>query len=201
MIALGVTFLIAIVLLGIYGLRVRAARLKQAEHGIARLEDALRDTDAAIGRVESEIATVTDAVKASLAPPERAKPAPKAEPPALLRAVLRREQAAGALRYYLAACAAGTFRFPKTELVESESLHHLLSSYARGWQEQKWIALLSKGVLPWDDVSLPYLAASATSAGEFLEAWECDMRGSALGMAKTPKGRTFVLSPHAESGY
>ena len=88
MIALGVTFLVAIVLLGLYGLRVRAARFKQAEHGIARLEDALRETDAAIGRVESEIATVTDAVKASLTPRQPAKPGPKAAPSITLRDAL-----------------------------------------------------------------------------------------------------------------
>lgn len=106
MIVFGVTFLIAIVLLGIYGLRVRAARLKQAEHGIARLEDALRETGAAVGRVESEIAAVTDVVKASLTPREPTKPRPKAERPVFPRDPLLDEQARRVFPYYVTALAA-----------------------------------------------------------------------------------------------
>jgi hypothetical protein len=201
MVVFGVTFLVAVVLLGMYGLRVRTARLRRAEKAIDRLEDAIRQTGAAIGRVESEAAAVTDVVKASLTSAAPAKPAPKAEPPTLLRTVLRREPAPRVLRYYVAAYAAGAFRFPKTELVESELLRHLLFSHTRGGEEREWLALLRKAASALDDASLLCLAAGAPRAGEFLEAWQCDIRGSALGMAKTPKGGVSVFSHHSESGY
>jgi hypothetical protein len=95
----GVAFLVAVVLLGIYGLRVRVARLNQAENAIAGLEDALRQTGAAIGRVETDIAVITDAVKASLRPREPAKPPRKARLFSPLRDALLHEQAGPLLRY------------------------------------------------------------------------------------------------------
>ncbi len=206
MIALGVTFLVAIVLLGIYGLRVRAARLKQAEHGIARLEDALRETDATIGRVESEIAAVTDVVKASLTPPEPAKASPKPARLTALHHVFADEQAGPVLRYHLAAALADACPFsrvPSTELLEAEFLRSVrkLFSYARGREHQKWLLLLTSARLAADDVSLLYPPAGPTSRPDFLETWECAMRGSSWDMAKTPKGRMSVLSHYGESGY
>jgi len=150
----GVAFLVAVVLLGIYGLRVRAARLKQAENAIAELEDALRQTGAAVGRVESEIAAVTDAVKGALTSPEPAKPAPKAEPSISPRDVLLNDHLRQLFWYYLPATVAdacSSLRSPLSDWVALKDVlfrhaserHHeeVLSTHVLDWYREEWKAV------------------------------------------------------------